>query len=406
MEALKKSPRPEPLARLPATALRPGMYVAELDRPWLDTPFAVQGFLLRSKADVAILQELCTVVFVCPRRSTRAVPMGSISAPRSQPSAPASVGLKSEFLKAQVDFESAREVVTTVFEQLKAGGALNIGAIQEALRPVIEGVLRNEATMAILARVKQQSDYVYGHCIACAVWATIIGRQLALDGEKLRTLAIGCSLIDVGMSQLPKELREKPGPLTPQELRVVNAHVDQGLRILRESGLEGTEISQIVAAHHERWDGSGYPRGIAGRKIPLLARIASIVDAYDAMITPRAWAAARSSFEAIQELQDLADTKFQRELVEQFTAAIGLFPTGSIIELSSGEVGIVTRQNPTRRLRPEIVLVLEADKTRRAKYEVLDLMLEERLDDGNPGRWIRRELPRGAYDINAEDFYL
>ena len=91
---------------------------------------------------------------------------------------------------------------------------------------------------------------------------------------------------------------------------------------------------------------------------------------------------------------------------EQFTAAIGLFPTGSIIELSSGEVGIVTRQNPTRRLRPEIVLILEADKSRRAHLEVLDPLTEEFLTDGTPGRWIRRELPRGAYDIKAEDFFL
>jgi len=182
--------------------------------------------------------------------------------------------------------------------------------------------------------------------------------------------------------------------------------VDRGLEILRQSAIEDRDVVDIVAGHHEWDDGSGYPRGLLGRKIPLLARIAGMVDAYDAMITPRPWAAARSSFEAIQELQDLANTRFQRELVEQFTAAIGLFPTGSIVELSSGEVGIVTRQNPTRRLRPEIVLILEPDKSRRTHFEVLDLLSEEHLPDGTPGRWIRRELPRGAFDIKAEDFFL
>jgi HD-GYP domain-containing protein (c-di-GMP phosphodiesterase class II) len=397
--------RTDPLLNVPVVALRPGMYVAELDRPWLETPFAVQGFLLRSAADIKILNELCVTVRVCPRRSVRRIPP-EVLAPGPHPVTTPSVGLKSEFLKAQVNFESAKEVVTGVFEQLRSGGTLNLAKIRQALLPVIDNVLHNEATMAMLARVKVQSDYTYGHCIACAVWATIVGRHLALDGDTLRTLALGCTLIDVGMSQLPKELLTRAGPLTPDEADDVRGHVARGLAILEESGLEDRDVAAIVAGHHEWWDGSGYPRGTRGRKIPMLARVAGLVDAYDAMITPRPWAPARSSFEAIQELQDLADRRFQRELVEQFTAAIGLFPTGSIVELNSGEVGIVTRQNPTRRLRPEIVLILEADKGRRAKYEILDLMNEERVSNDVPGRWIARELPRGAYDIKAEDFFL
>lgn len=403
---MRNANRSEQLVKVPVAALRPGMYVAELDRPWLDTPFAVQGFLLRSKADIAILNDLCFTVQVCPRRSVRRIPLGTVSAPATRQGDGTSVGLKSEFLRAQVNFESAREVVSGVFEQLKAGGTLNLPRIRDALEPVIEGVLQNEATMSILARVKEHSDYTYGHCIASAVWATIVGRHLALERERLRTLALGCTLIDVGMSQLPQEILTRAGPLDPEELQLIRSHVDRGLEILRQSGIEDRDVVDIVAGHHEWYDGTGYPRGMQGRKVPLLARIAGIVDAYDAMITPRPWAAARSSFEAIQELQDLANTRFQRELVEQFTAAIGLFPTGSIIELSSGEVGIVTRQNPTRRLRPEIVLILEADKSRRAHFEVLDLLTEEHLPDGTPGRWIRRELPRGAYDIKAEDFFL
>jgi len=399
----------EQFVKVPVTALRPGMYVAELDRPWIETPFALQGFLLRSRADIDLLTELCTTVLVCPRRSSREVPRPAIvAAPAAaQPGAGPSVGMKSEFIRAQADFESAKDVVSGVFEQLQSGGVLNLPKIREALEPVIDGVLRNDATMAILARVKRQSDYAYGHCIACAVWGTIIGRHLALETEALKNLALGCALIDVGMAQLPPEILKKPGPLTAAESAEVNTHVERGIAILERAGVDNRDVLNIVAYHHEWWDGCGYPRNVKGRKIPLVARVAAIVDAYDAMITPRPWAAARSSFEAIQELQDLAGRKFQAELVEQFTAAIGLFPTGSIVELSSGEVGIVTRQNPTRRLRPEIVLILQADKSRRATYEVLDLMAEEATgSDGVPARWIRRELPRGAYDINAEDFYL
>jgi HD-GYP domain-containing protein (c-di-GMP phosphodiesterase class II) len=354
--------RHDHLVTVPVGALRPGMYVAELDRSWLDTPFAVQGFLLRSNADIAILNELCFTVQVCPRRSVRKIPMGIMSPMPVQAPSATSVGLKSDFWKPRSAFESAKEVSAGSSSRLKSGGTLNLQRIRDALQPVIDGVLKNESTMAILARVKQQSDYTYGHCIACAVWATIIGRHLAMDGEKLRTLALGCTLIDVGMAQLPKEILTKPERLTPEETQLVGSHVDRGIEILKQSGVQDREVIEIVAGHHEYWNGSGYPRGLKGTKIPLLARIAGLVDAYDAMITPRPWAAAHSSFEAIQELQDLANIRFQSQLVEQFAAAIGLFPTGSIVELSSGEVGIVTRQNPARRLRPEIVLVLDSDK--------------------------------------------
>jgi hypothetical protein len=151
-------------------------------------------------------------------------------------------------------------------------------------------------------------------------------------------------------------------------------------------------------------DGSGYPRGIKGAAIPLLARIAGLVDTYDAMITPRPYATARTSHEATQELLDCQGVLFQESLVEQFVQAIGLFPTGTLIELNTGEVGIVVTQNDTRRLKPEVVIVLDAEKNKLEKLKIVDLANQRIAADGE--RWISRELLPGTYGISSEEYFI
>jgi hypothetical protein len=122
------------------------------------------------------------------------------------------------------------------------------------------------------------------------------------------------------------------------------------------------------------------------------------------MITPRPYAKARTSHEATQELLDCKGTLFQGALVEQFVQAIGLFPTGSMVELNSGEVAIVVAQNATRRLKPEVVIVLDADKQRLETPRVIDLANQPIAAEGE--RWISRELMAGSHGINCEEFFI
>ncbi|MFP6815741.1 MAG: HD domain-containing phosphohydrolase, partial [Pseudomonadales bacterium] len=154
----------------------------------------------------------------------------------------------------------------------------------------------------------------------------------------------------------------KPGPLTSDQYKLVQSHVKSGVRLVEEAGTVDHRVIEIIACHHERHSGSGYPKGLAGSNIPLTARIAGIADTYDAMITDRPHAPARSSFEAIRELPELKGSLFHHDLTEAFTQAIGIFPTGAIVELNTGEVGIVVGQSPVRRLKPQIIVVLDKKK--------------------------------------------
>ncbi|MDH3978195.1 MAG: HD-GYP domain-containing protein, partial [Gammaproteobacteria bacterium] len=259
---------------------------------------------------------------------------------------------------------------------------------------------------AWLAYLRKGDNYTYNHSIASSVWAILLGRHLGFDRETLDKIAMGGMLMDVGKLKVPKELLSKPGPLTEEEFTIVQQHVDHSVEIVKQSPGIDPAIMEMIEYHHERYDGSGYPHSVGGSEIPIFGRIGGIVDCFDAMITQRTYANARSSYDAIRELNKLAGTHFQCELVEQFVQALGMFPTGSLVELNSGHVGIVTEQNSVHRLRPRLMLVLGPDKQPLRKCKGLDLRQCSSKEDQPNARWIACGHEAGAFGINVNDYFF
>ncbi len=391
------------LVKLPAMNLEPGMFVAELDRPWLETPFALQGFVVRDSEEILYVSNYVDHVYVDAeytgvKQSLQLAVAAMATKPRER------LALREEFRRTKVSFDSAAETLDKIFESLRSGSQNDISAVQTAINPLIEGVFRNQEAVAALLRLKESGEYRYHHGVSMAVWAAIVGRHIGLHRHELEKLAVGCAMCDIGMTQLPLELLDQAENLTREQLRIVRAHPTMGSELVSRSKNIDFEILGIIENHHERMDGSGYPRGIQGASIPLLARIAGLVDTYDAMITPRPYATARTSHEATQELLDCKGVLFQEALVEQFVQAIGLFPTGTMVELNTGEVAIVVAQNATRRLKPELVIVLNAEKERLETAKVVDLANQSIAAEGE--RWITRELLTGTYGISGEEFFI
>ncbi|MDH3643257.1 MAG: HD domain-containing protein, partial [Gammaproteobacteria bacterium] len=316
------------------------------------------------------------------------------------------VSLKREFETCEVDLSSASDAMKKVFAELKATRRLDVRSVQTAISPLVDSVLRNSEAMAALVRMKSKGEYLYNHSLANAVWAAVLGRHLGLERATLLRLALGAALLDVGMASIADEITYAPEILSEEAMARVREHVRGGLDLLRASDDLHPDVLEIVASHHERHDGSGYPAGLTGLDIPLLGRLAGLVDSYDAMITARPHAQARSSFEAMQELADLKDSLFQGELVEQLMQAIGLFPTGAVVELNSGEVGVVVQQNASRRLRPKVVVVLDAQKKRHRKLIVLDLAKYVSENENQSDLWISRELEPGAHGLHPDEYFL
>ncbi len=391
------------LVKVPADNLRPGMFVAELDRPWLESPFALQGFVVRDSSEVQYISNHVEHVFVDAEYNNSKRFISLATAPTVKRLGE-SLQLKADFEQAKICFESASDTLDRVFNSLRTGHNTDVGAVRDAINPLIEGVFRNQEAVSALLRLKESGQYRYHHGISMALWGTILGRHLGLHRTELEKLAIGCAMCDVGMTELSPELLENPENLSDAQRRIIRAHPLMGAERVSKSSDIDFEILAIIENHHERFDGSGYPRGMAGAAIPLLARIAGLVDTYDAMITARPYAPARTSHEAVQELIDCKGKAFQESMVEQFVQAIGLFPTGSLVELNTGEVAIVVKQNSARRLKPEVVVVLDTGKKHLEVLNLVDLADQDPVKDGE--RWIARELLPGAFGINSEEYFI
>jgi HD-GYP domain-containing protein (c-di-GMP phosphodiesterase class II) len=256
-----------------------------------------------------------------------------------------------------------------------------------------------------LNRIRLKDDYVYSHSLGTAVWALALGRHLNLDRDTLKAVGLGAMLLDVGKTRVKTELLQKTGALTPEEHAELRRHVEYGLEIVNSvTGVDASVVT-MIAGHHERFDGKGYPNGIAGEDIPLVSRIGSIVDCYDAMISVRAYAKQVSTYDAIRELNRLSGTWFHPEMVEQLIQAIGVFPTGTLVQLNTGEVGVVVGQSPFRRMRPEVMLLLDADKQLRTEFTTIDLQSQQNGKDG-PAVWIERGLEPGAFGLDPAEYFL
>lgn len=420
------------LVEIPVALLQIGQYVSRLDRPWSETPFLFQGFEIESDDDIAQLRSLCSKVHVeltaqlqeelqkHARKSTppptdmpeipdRLADLSYLLATRSQ-NVPDKdpVPLKDELVSAKRIFGQARQVATDLFHRLKSDGKVDVALMDNVMDSMIESVFRNRDALNWLACMKEKDDYLYNHSLSSAVWALAFGRHLGLDKASLKVIGIGAMLLDIGKTKLSDQLLKKTGKPTPQEWALLQTHVEAGLRLVgAEANKIDPRITQMIATHHERLDGSGYPKQLRNEDIPLVGRIAGIVDSYDAMTSDRHYAKGKSAYEAVLELKKLGGTAFQAELVDLFIQAVGVFPTGTLVELNSGEVGVVIAQHRFRRLRPEIMMILDIDKKVRNEFVVVDLQMREQNNAaGEAPLWIAKGLVPGAYGIDPTEYFL
>ncbi|NKB98147.1 MAG: DUF3391 domain-containing protein [Pseudomonadales bacterium] len=425
--AMDAQPKYKGLQKLEPQHLTVGMYIAQLDRDWAETDFALQGFYVRTQQAIERLAAKHSFVYVDPRRydskmgevklhavgkrNGKSPSRGKLSArERLQPKKPRiyddSVTTAEEFVTAETTLEQAEQVLQDCVVKLQSNGGFDVDAIEAAITPLVESVMRNHTALAALARMRKTDDYLYSHAISCSVWGAVIGRQLGLPPKDINALATTCAVMDIGKTKIPIELLNAPREPSEDEWEALRGHVNTSVEILSEQGLNDHRVLTAIQTHHERHDGSGYPEGLAGNKIPAFGRIAGLVDTYDAMISDRPYAEALSSYQAIQEIHRGADTLFQAELVEFFIKAIGVFPVGSIVELNTGEVGVVVSQSANNRLKPKVMLILEADKSKRAHLVVIDLSIQQ-TDTSQPLQWwITKELPVNAYGIDPQEYFL
>ena len=408
--------------------LQLGMYVSELDRHWLETPFLFQGFEIRTDEQIQELRRYCEHVYIdteegydvspkyrpasnapletqAPRESAReeVVKLEKVVdnfAPwhRHAPRYHDVTVLEEEIGHAKIAVTKTRETVYDIMGDVRLGRSVNSAAAKKVVADMVDSVIRNPDAMMCLNQLKDKDEYTALHSLRVCVLALAFGRHLDLSNEELNLLGVGALLHDVGKMKVPNDILNKPGKLTDQEFDLMKSHVPHGVSILEAThGIAPISVD-VARYHHERYAGGGYALGAKGEKIGLFGTIGAIVDCYDAITSDRSYHTGMSAHDALKKMYAWRGKDFQPVLVEQFIQCMGIYPIGSVVELNNGSVGVVISVNRVRRLKPRVALVLNSDKTPFTPVKVVDLM-HQAVEGLGREMEIRKVLPPGEYGI-------
>ena len=420
--------------------LQVGMYVCELDRPWLDTPFLFQGFHIESLEQIEELRNHCDYVYINPMISAEFSALPRLM-PRPQPlfeqDKEQGIGALQNSRLLSVDpkksggvFETAATVVyedkSTVEEELviakevhrkceelirsmthdiHSGHIVDSNSVNAGIAELVASMMRNQDAMLLLTKLKRKDSYSFEHSIDVSIYMVAFGRCLGFPEAQLHILGVGGLLLDIGKILLPDGLLEKKGTLKPEENAALKRHVQFGMQLVQDAKSFPAEVLDIVENHHERQNGSGYPKGLRKNQIGMYANMAAIVDCFQALTNVRPYAAPTPPSEALQRLYDWKGRFFHEALVEQFIQCVGIYPVGSLVELNTGEVGIVISQNRVRRLLPKVLLILDAVKKAYSYPVTLDLINKPKTVEDIPYE-IKRTLEYGMYGVDPREYYL
>ncbi len=369
-----------------------GMFVSDLDRPWHQTPFPIQGFFIRTQDDVRALTSHCKWVMVDvaegrqgdsrakpdrpafgrlndrKREEVRLRPLNirdPVKYPRVSP-------LLKELKLSRKLMMDAETSLHRVFRNVEENRLPDLRDVSRVTRGMVSSVIRNPDALLWLCRTREHDDYTYQYALNTSVWALICGRELGLHEGTLYQLGMGCLLSQVGKLMLPKALLENESRLDSDQLTLYRSYVERGVESLQDAGLSPAAMS-VVQNHRERHNGSGFPKGLHGDRIPLLGKIAGLAEYFESLVGPRKQAEAMTPSRAIGLLYELRNIEFQEDLVEKFISAVGVYPTGSLVELSDGMRGVVVSHSPERRLWPKVMVMTDRSQKTLKTAKVIDL---------------------------------
>ena len=408
--------------RIDVQQLQVGMYVAELDRPWLGTPFLFQGFEIHSQDEIEELRRYCKTVYIDlpdaigpaagrpqPTSAPRAVLSDAeqrverdvlkvINQPRMEPVYHDRTTIEQEIGEVKTAHAEARALVFTAYEDARLGRILDANGARRTVQTLVESVLRNPDALTCFTLLKKKDEYTALHSLRVSILALTFGRHLGLDTEQLHVLGMGALLHDIGKVKVPSDILNKPGRLDEREYAIMRGHVPNGVEILTNTpGIPRAAI-EVARCHHERYNGAGYIEGLQGEDIGFFGMIGGIVDCYDAITSDRTYHTGMPSHAALKKMYEWRSRDFHPSLVEQFIQCIGIYPIGSVVELNTGEIGVVVTMNRVRRLKPRVTLVLRANCTPLPAPLTIDLM-HHKTADGRPCE-IERVLDSGTYGID------
>jgi len=395
--------------KVPTGDLKIGMYVCELDRPWLDSPFLFQGFMLTTQADIEAVRKVCEYVYVdayktkCPETAETQRPIRSSQISWTAAPPEKRVSVEQEIDNARNTHKQISNLVKTFMDEIRFGRGVDIQLAKEAVSECVDSVYKNPDAMLLLTQLKNRDEYTSEHAMNVCIFSIVLGRYIGMPVHELRNLGLSGLMHDIGKMRVPLEILNKPGRLTDEEMAVMKAHTLHGRDILMSSrGIYAGAID-VAHGHHENLDGTGYPRGLTDIQISPFTRIVAVADTYDAITSDRVYQLGRTHMDAIGILNKEGGKRLDGELAMRFIECLGIYPAGSLVEMSNGEVALVIEVNPRQKLKPKVIMLLDPDKNPQS-HRIVDLAKLD-LDASGQAYRIKAILKNGSYNIDIKQYH-
>lgn len=380
------------------------MYVSDLDRPWVETPFILQGFKITSIQEIESIAQYCEFVYVEGDEDTwlqaeeRAIPSTPTKRTANYNN---SASNKQEYARASAAHKNATQLTRSFMDDVRLGKAIDIKEVKATVSECVSSILRNPDAMMWLSKIRQKDEYTSEHSLNVGLLAISVGRHLGASEEDLNKLGLAGMLHDVGKMRTPNDVLNKEGQLTRDEFEIMKSHAQHGRDILMSHKTVFPGAVDVAYSHHESLDGSGYPRKIKASGISDFTRIITLCDVYDAITSERVYKKGRSSLDAIKVLYQNRRAKFDERLVGEFISCIGLYPPGSIVSLKNGMDGIVISTNYRHRHLPKVMVLRDSEKMP-IRESVMNL--EKFAQEGKQEYMIKTVIPNGSHGIRIEKY--
>ncbi len=371
--------------------LRPGMYVHDLNCGWLDHPFATQRF----KVDGAKLEKIRSLgiheLYIDTSKGldvSRAPTAAQAADARQadlerladeaakQASKPVKISAREERSKAAKVQSEARRVATDLMQNVRLGKQIEVARVEPVVGEMVDSVFRNKDALISLGRLRDVDQYTFQHSVNLCVLMVAFAKAVGIDRDTITRIGVGAMLHDIGKMKVPDEILNKPGKLTDKEFSVMRGHVEIGANLLAEyPGIDPIAIS-IAYEHHERWDGTGYPRKLKGEEITQFGQMSAIVDVYDAITSDRCYHKGMHPTDALGRMLEWSKHHFNPLLTQQFIQCVGIYPVGTVVRLESGRLAVVLEAGESNMLHPVVRVVYDSRKRQFITPRDIDLARE------------------------------
>jgi len=403
------------IKKIPVQELRVGMYLHDLNIDWMSHPFLRDQFLLEDEADLLKIVGLGVhEVYIDTDRgldsSSNAPTAAEVKAEleaemvKSADSVrPIRVAMSEELGRAKKIHGQAHNVVRAVMRDARLGQAIHMDQVELVVEGITESILRNSGALIGLSGIKSKDEYTFLHSVSVCTLMVTFAHSMGLDAAMVRQAGVGGLLHDTGKIMVPNEILNKPGKLTDAEFEVMRSHPEEGWKIIRQiPGIQQIPLD-ITLLHHERMDGSGYPKKMPGDEIPQIVRMSSIVDVYDAITSDRCYHRGMPAPDGLRKLWEWSKFHFDPTLVQAFMRTVGIYPVGSLVRLESGRLGIVLEQNESNLLQPKVKAIFSTKSDSYILPQEVDL--GKPMGRGGADRIVGHEDP-GKWRIDVSRYLL